>query len=255
MEKYFELKRALEYIEDHLLENCTQKEIAKASFLSLSSLQKLFRCAFGYSINEYIMRRKMTLAAEELLSRHTPVQELAARYGYSTTESFSRAFRKINCCLPSEYRTGRISRAVFSPLMISEEGVSREVPILIDAIRSAENCFVMCFDVINLGEIAALSPEAADLALMQAVQRLHTHISPDMQVFRIGPDEFALITHFNQAADAEQLASDILAHNGDTFPYKGQAVPLQLRVWHGLNILEMDAQNPAQVLKDKVHRQ
>ena len=66
MEKYYELKNALEYIEAHIFENCSQKEIARAACISLSSLQKLFRYVFGHSVNEYITKRKMTLAAAEL---------------------------------------------------------------------------------------------------------------------------------------------------------------------------------------------
>ena len=106
MEKYFELKNALEYIEDHIREGCTQEEIARAACVSLSSLQKLFRYAFGHGVNEHINKRRMTLAAGELLAGPISVAELAREFGYSTTESFSRAFRKVNCCLPSDYRRG-----------------------------------------------------------------------------------------------------------------------------------------------------
>ena len=98
MEKYFELKCALEYIEQHISDSCTQEEIAKAACVSLSSLQKLFRYVFDHSVNEHITKRKMTLAAEELLSGTVSVAELAIKYGYSSTEAFSRAFRKVNCC-------------------------------------------------------------------------------------------------------------------------------------------------------------
>ena len=52
MQKYFELTSALEYIEDHMLDNCSQADIAHAACVSLSALQKMFRFTFGYSINE-----------------------------------------------------------------------------------------------------------------------------------------------------------------------------------------------------------
>ncbi|RGC81630.1 AraC family transcriptional regulator [Hungatella hathewayi] len=81
----------------HISDNCTQENIAKASSVSLSSLQKLFRYVFDHSVNEHITKRKMTLAAEELLSGTASVAELAMKYGYSSTEPFSRAFRKVNC--------------------------------------------------------------------------------------------------------------------------------------------------------------
>ncbi len=43
MQKYFELTSALEYIEDHMLDNCSQADIAHAACVSLSALQKMFR--------------------------------------------------------------------------------------------------------------------------------------------------------------------------------------------------------------------
>ena len=101
MQKYFELTSALEYIEDHMLDNCSQADIAHAACVSLSALQKMFRFTFGYSINEYIMKRKMTTAAEELSETKIPVADLAFKYGYTSTEAFSRAFSKVNCVLPS----------------------------------------------------------------------------------------------------------------------------------------------------------
>ena len=52
MQKYFELTSALEYIEDHMLDNCSQADIAHAACVSLSALQKMFRFTFGYSIND-----------------------------------------------------------------------------------------------------------------------------------------------------------------------------------------------------------
>lgn len=79
MEKYFELKCALEYIEQHISDNCTQEDIARAACVSLSSLQKLFRYVFNHSVNEHITKRKMTLAAEELLSGPASVAELAMK--------------------------------------------------------------------------------------------------------------------------------------------------------------------------------
>ncbi|NBH14156.1 AraC family transcriptional regulator [Lachnospiraceae bacterium] len=94
MQKYIELTRALEYIENHILDNCLQIEIAQSACVSLSALQKMFRFTFGYSVNEYIMKRKMTLATEELSETEIPISQLALKYGYTSTEAFSRAFSK-----------------------------------------------------------------------------------------------------------------------------------------------------------------
>lgn len=255
MKKYYELASALEYIENHLTGNCAQAEIAKAACVSLSALQKLFRYTFGYSVNEYIMKRKMTAAAEELADSSISVAELAFKYGYGSSEAFSRAFCRVNCCLPSDYRRGRRTQAVFTPIRLGENGITRETPVLIDAIHKTQNLYVVCFDVVGIIKINEISREAGDLALMQAVQRIHKYASEETRLFRIGGDEFALITPFGNAADAESLAAAVLAHNGEAFFCKGRAFPLFLRAWYGKNALAVNSANPANLLREKVKYQ
>lgn len=259
MQKYFELASALEYIEKHMRGNYTQADIAKAACVSLSTLQKMFRYTFGYSINEYILKRKMTVAAEELESSPIPISELAIKYGYCSTEAFSRAFLKVNCVLPSEYRKGKKVQAVFTPLQIDETGISQESPLLIEAIYNAQESYIVCFDVAGMKKINRISREAGNLALMETVQRIHIHISQHIaekvRIFRIGRDEYALITSFLQSSEAENFVSKVLEHNGDCFSYKGQSIPLYLRGWYGKNILTEEIPNPAGVLRQKVKYQ
>lgn len=255
MQKYFELTGALEYIENHMLDDCSQTDIARAACVSLSALQKMFRFAFGYSVNEYIMKRKMTVAAEELAKTEIPVSELAFKYGYTTTEAFSRAFSKVNCVLPSEYRKGKRAQAVFAPLQIDEAGISRKSPLLIDAVHNAKDCYIVCFDVAGMIKINEISKEAGNLALMKTVQRIHTHATANMQIFRIGGDEFALITPFRNISEAETFAAKVLKHNGDVFFYKGRPIPLYLRSWYGKNALSEDTPNPAKELQQTVKYQ
>lgn len=254
MEKYFELKCALEYIEQHISDNCTQEDIAKAACVSLSSLQKLFRYVFDHSVNEHITKRKMTLAAEELLSGTFSVAELAMKYGYSSTEAFSRAFRKVNCCLPSEYRKGHGAYSAFNPPTLSEKGVSWEAPALIEAMRSMEDCFVICFDIAGMNQINEISWEAGDQALVKTAQLIHAHKTEAMRLFRIGGDEFVLVTPFTRGEDAECLAASVLAHNGEPFFYKSQSIPLHLWSWYGRNTTVRVSPNPLSLLHDQMKR-
>ena len=254
MEKYYELKNALEYIEAHIFENCSQKEIARAACVSLSSLQKLFRYVFGHSGNEYITKRKMTLAAAELMSSSISISELASKYGYRSTEVFSRAFRRVNCCLPSSYRKGKGAQSTFTPWMLHEGDIIRQSSALIEAIQNTPNCFVVCFDVSNMEFINEISRDAGDLALMETVRRIHTYANNKMQIFRIGGDAFSVITPFENVEDAERLASAVLSHNGEKFSYKGEQIPLYLFGWFGRNTVVNDSPDPARTLHDCVNR-
>ncbi len=253
MQNYYELISAVEYIEAHLLEpDCTQVNIAKAACVSLSTLQKRFRYAFGYSVGEYILKRKMTVAAEELRQSTIPIAHLAQKYGYQSTEAFSRAFCKVNCCLPSDYRKGRSAQAVFSALTIQEDGIARESSTLLAAIHQAADCYVLCFTVAEMAGMRAMAREVGELALMQMVQRIRRYATETMQLFRIGREEFVLITLFQNIDDAERLMDSILAHNGEPFQWKGQAVPLYLRGWYGRNTLATQTANPAKALREQL---
>ena len=77
-----------------------------------------------------------------------------------------------------------------------------------------------------------------------------------MRLFRIGGDEFALVTPFDRGEDAERLVASVLAHNGAPFLYKGQSIPLHLWGWYGRNTAVSVSSDPMSLLHDqmKQHR-
>lgn len=252
MQNYFELTNALEYIENQIPGNCTQADIAKSACVSLSALQKMFRYVLGYSINEYILKRKMTMAVAELENSSVSISELALKYGYNSTEAFSRAFLQVNCVLPSDYRKGKKVQAVFTPVHINETGIGRDFTALTEAIHNAEDCYIVCFDVADTNKIPR---EARNLALMETINRIHTHMIQEMRIFRIGRNEFVTITSFSEISDVKHLVSKVLEHNGNTFSIKGDLFPLFIRSWYGKNVLKAETINIAETLRQKVKYQ
>ena len=51
---------------------------------------------------------------------------------------------------------------------------------------------------------------------------------PEDLVFRIGGDEFAMLTASEDCAYARQIADKLLAMNGQTFTYEDREIPLRL---------------------------
>ncbi len=100
------IQRAIDYIEEHITETIDYEEVAKAAYSSSFHFQRVFGIMCGVTLGEYIRRRRLTLAGNELSAQKTTVTEIALKYGYETPESFSRAFRKFHGVKPSQVRKG-----------------------------------------------------------------------------------------------------------------------------------------------------
>ena len=100
------MNATIEYIEGHLLEELHMPTIAKVAGTSESEIQKTFYALTGISIVEYIRRRRLSLAGFELLKKERSVLEIALEYGYTSPDSFTRAFRQMHGTTPSAVRKG-----------------------------------------------------------------------------------------------------------------------------------------------------
>lgn len=67
-------------------------------------LRRMFSALAGMGVAEYVRRRRMTRAAQDLLATPDDLLTIAVRHGYSSTEAFTRAFRSVHGASPSEVR-------------------------------------------------------------------------------------------------------------------------------------------------------
>lgn len=103
---------ALKYIEENLDCEIDLKEAARLAFCSEYHFQRMFSFLAGLTISEYIRRRRLTLAAFELYNSTVRIIDLAVKYGYSSPDSFSRAFQALHGITPSEARyNGQLLKA------------------------------------------------------------------------------------------------------------------------------------------------
>lgn len=86
----------------HVLQ--TLEAVADAVRLDPSTICRLFRRFQGISPYQYLMRRKMTLAAEHLLESGVLVKEAAARVGFQDPYHFSRSFKGVHGVSPDQLR-------------------------------------------------------------------------------------------------------------------------------------------------------
>ncbi|QNO14187.1 AraC family transcriptional regulator [Alkalicella caledoniensis] len=104
MDSIKKMNEALNYIEGNLTCEIDTKEIAKIALCSEYHFQRMFSFLAGVSLWEYIRRRRLTLAAFELINNDVRVIDVAVKYGYSSPDSFTRAFQNLHGVTPSEAR-------------------------------------------------------------------------------------------------------------------------------------------------------
>jgi AraC family transcriptional regulator len=104
MDMLKKMNEALGYIEENLTNDIDFKEVARLAFCSEYHFQRMFSFLAGVSLSEYIRRRRLTLAAFELNNSNLKVMDVAIKYGYSSADSFTRAFQALHGITPTEAR-------------------------------------------------------------------------------------------------------------------------------------------------------
>lgn len=96
--------RSLGMIEEKIHEKLTVETLASGVHFSKYHYQRLFREAVGDSVMGYVARRRIALAAEELVQSQCTILDLALKYGYDSHEGFTRSFKSYMGVTPAEYR-------------------------------------------------------------------------------------------------------------------------------------------------------
>lgn len=231
------LATALEYVETHLEEDVRTEDVAKSCFCAKSTLEKLFRCVMSISVHDYMVRRRMMKAAK-LLHGNTEVNVLsvALQFGYSTNESFTRAFKQVWNCNPSEFRTKARYTELYPRRLLPEENGDDfmnnrkrvDISELYDLFVQRKGCYFVCSDIHHLMEINDISHKAGDLAILTELERLSDAAGEEDVVFRIGADEFVVLTNSRDVTYAESIAEKVRAKNGEPIVFEGKEIPLIL---------------------------
>mgnify|MGYP003791200975 CR=1 FL=1 len=104
MDSIKSLNKALAYIEENLTNDIDYKELSRLALCSEYHFKRMFSFLTGVTLSEYIRRRRLTLAAFELISSDIKVIDIAIKYRYNSPDSFTRAFQNMHGITPSEAR-------------------------------------------------------------------------------------------------------------------------------------------------------
>ncbi|QFU75944.1 helix-turn-helix domain-containing protein [Halioglobus maricola] len=101
---YRELDVPISYIQTHFAENVSVRELACASNLSVSALERRFRRHLGKTPHQYIVEVRLENARQLLLETDRPVGTIAIETGFADHSHLTRSFRKHFGCAPSSLR-------------------------------------------------------------------------------------------------------------------------------------------------------
>ena len=227
---------ALEFIEAHLCEEITQQDIADACCCSLSNLQKVWKYCTHTGVKEYITKRRLAICAKELLHSNRTITEIAFMYQFNSSEVFTRAFRRMWGVSPSEFRAHWKNADLFPPISAEQMnggyymGRRADLSELYDMLKAKSGTYVLCFDVAHLMPINdTYGHKAGDAVILEAYRRIDSAAGDDMTVFRIGGDEFAMVTGLSDRESTEKTAAKVLSLNNEPIDFEGTSIPVSIR--------------------------
>lgn len=119
--------RAIEQIEQRVADGASGSgdgvvdvgSLARTTLTSEHHFRRLFTVLAGMPVSEYIRRRRLTVAAADVVAGREALQDIAIRFGYDSADAFSRAFRAVHGLSPSQARASGADLRSQAPLRIT----------------------------------------------------------------------------------------------------------------------------------------
>ncbi len=164
---------------------------------------------------------------------------IGVRYGYGSNEAFTRAFQSVWQVSPSEFKKNPSCYELFPGYkfdteLMEEKSVSDRKKIdiseLYDCIKARRNCYMILGDIKSLIPINEISHKAGDLAIITAMKRMENASGEEDILFRIGGDEFVILTNSQDEKYAKDICEEILSHNKECIIWDNTEIPLSMYV-------------------------
>lgn len=103
MQQLIMLQQIIDYIDEHIKEEIEPEDLAKMAGYSPFHFYRIFQKQIGYTLMDYVLKRKLQFALHELINGKKIV-EIAMDYGFETHAGFTKAFKKCFGSPPSLYK-------------------------------------------------------------------------------------------------------------------------------------------------------
>jgi len=112
------MNRVLEYVDDHICD-FDSNVISRIMVCPYSVFLRTFAPITGISFSEYVRRRRLSRAAYELCNSSSRIIDIALKYGYTSADAFSSAFKKQHGVSPSKARKGNVELSFYPKIVLS----------------------------------------------------------------------------------------------------------------------------------------
>jgi len=256
MEKQFidRIQTAINYVEDHLYEKLDIEYIAKVAFMSQSSFYLIFTNILDTTIKDYIRKRRLSLSAYDLIYSNLSVLDLALKYQYYTSESYSRSFKKLFGISPKKYKQTNLFVNVFPRIVLTYNNlsggdfmISKEMnkELIIKKIHALSNGYVLDIDIDGFKQINdSYGYDIGDKVLIEVPKRIKEVLNNhklDVDVVRICGDEFAVIIKEQPINTIEQLSADMINIMSSEFIFENLSLPITVSI--GISDFTVDCNN------------
>ena len=109
------MNNALNFIEANIAEEIDLVQAARKARCSVDHFLRMFSFLAEIPLSEYIRRRRLTLAAFDLFDG-AKVVDVSSKYGYSSPEAFTRAFKGFHGVTPMTARNSNIELKAYPRL-------------------------------------------------------------------------------------------------------------------------------------------
>lgn len=136
MHAWKQIQKTVDFIEENLSEEIKIEMLANIAGLSQFYFQRLFKRLVKRPVNEYIKLRRLARASEALLDKNMRIIDVALDFGFSSHETFSRAFKDAYGITPAEFRIKpiRLNQIMKPELLLNYTMIDEDVPLITDSI-------------------------------------------------------------------------------------------------------------------------
>jgi AraC family transcriptional regulator len=212
--------KSIEYIEANLKNEISVLDVAKASGYSLYHFSRLFHGITGHSPKDYILRRRLTEAASELLDTKRKISDIAFKYQFNDSETFNRAFKRVFGLSPTELRHSNVTNQLPYLTAITEENIDQ-----LHKIKNIEP------EVVDLDSIYLVGLATLDRSSPALITELWAHFPNEINLIqnRIIPEKYYQVVFWPDQYDLDgcflMCAVEVTALNKVNLNLVGKHIP------------------------------